>query len=255
MKNSCLEKEVKERLYLLDEIRGFLIIGVVLSHTLFDMYNIFGFDMSWVESGIANTISDIGAILFIMISGLVSRFSKDNISRGLKLLCVASALTLVTDLIVPDYVIYAGILHHLAFAIVILELLKPVLVKIPPVAGIVFNLVIAILTFNLYERKISLFGATLLEIPKSIMNGGLSYLLGLKIDNITISSDYYPLLPWITFFFIGFFLTSYVSNEPVKSFLSKKRCNFLAKAGRHSLLIYLVHQPIVYGILYLITMK
>ena len=124
-----MKKNADERLYLLDELRGFLILGVVVSHTLFDMYHIFGFDMPWVESDFVNSISDIGAMLFILISGMVSKFSRDNISRGLKLMCVAIALTLVTRIVIPDYVVYAGILHLLAFAIILLELIKAVISK------------------------------------------------------------------------------------------------------------------------------
>jgi uncharacterized membrane protein len=244
----------KERLHLLDEIRGFLIIGVVISHTLFDMHYFFHMDMSWIKSPLFTAISDIGAIIFILISGMVSKYSKDNINRGLKLMCVAATVTLVTHIVVPDFVVYAGILHLLAFAIVLHELIKPLLVKIHRIAGLVINILIALLTANLYGREISIFGVTLFKIPDNIMNGGLSYLLGLKIDNITVSSDYYPILPWITFFFMGFYLTDYIERQPLKSFLCKKRCNFLAKAGRNSLLVYLVHQPVVMGILYLISL-
>lgn len=249
-----MKKNTNERLYLLDEIRGFLILGVVVSHSLFDMYHIFGFDMPWVESDLANAISDLGAILFILISGIVSKFSKDNITRGLKLTGVAIAMTIVTHIAVPDFVVYAGILHHLAFAIVILELVKPVIIKIPKYIGIFTSFLLAVLSWDIYERRIIFFGKTLFEIPKNIMNGGLSYLLGLKIENIAVSSDYYPLLPWIAFFFMGFFLVEYIEKEPLKSFFSKKRCRFLEKAGQASLWIYLIHQPIVLGILYLITL-
>jgi uncharacterized membrane protein len=249
-----MKKNADERLYLLDELRGFLILGVVESHTLFDMYHIFGFDMPWVESDFVNSISDIGAMLFILISGMVSKFSRDNISRGLKLMCVAIALTLVTRIVIPDYVVYAGILHLLAFAIVLLELIKPVISKIPKFTGVILNILLAILSWNLYERRISFLGFKLFDIPDDIMNGGLSYLLGLKIKNITISSDYYPLLPWITFFFLGFYLIEYIEKEPVKRFFAKKRCAFLAKTGTLSLWIYLIHQPIIYGILYLVTL-
>jgi len=250
---SYMKKDERQRLYLLDEIRGFLILGVVVSHTLFDMYHIFGFDMPWVESALVNTISDIGAILFILISGMVSKYSKDNISRGLKLMAVAVGLTLVTDVVVPQFVVYAGILHHLAFAIILIELLSPILKKIPATIAISINALIAVLTWNIYEREISFFGLKVFDIPYEIMSGGLSHLLGLKIKDIIISSDYYPLLPWICFFVIGFYLIDYVEREPIKTFFSKKRCLFLAKAGRVSLWIYIIHQPLVLGILYLIT--
>lgn len=147
----------------MDEIRGFLIIGVVISHTLFDMHYFFSMDMSWIKSPLFTAISDIGAIIFILISGMVSEFSRDNINRGLKLMCVAATVTLVTHIVVPDYVVYAGILHLLSFAIVLHELIKPLLVKINRIAGLVINILIALLTANLYGREISILGLPYLK--------------------------------------------------------------------------------------------
>lgn len=249
-----MKRDSTERLYLLDEIRGFLILGVVLSHTLFDMYHIFNFDMPWVDSVLVNVISDIGAIAFIMISGMVSKYSKDNISRGLKLMAVSLTLTLITDIVAPEFVVYVGILHHLAFMIILLDLIKPLLNKIPKVLAIVVNILIAIFTWNIYERELGFFGIVLYKIPYDVMNGGLSYLLGIRIQNITLSADYYPLLPWMCFFFIGFYLISYIEKEPLRTLFSKKRCPFLVKAGQASLWIYLIHQPLVLGILYLVSL-
>lgn len=248
-----MEKEKRKRLHLLDEIRGFLILGVVVSHTLFDMHNIFEMDLPWTQSWYVKAISDIGALLFILISSMVSKYSKDNISRGMKLLAVATALTLVTNLIMPTMVIYAGILHHLAFAIILMELLRPLLKRIPAIPALFFLLLLALFTWDIYERKIGLLGFTFYEIPTNVLDGGLSYLLGLKIINIIQSSDYYPVLPWMPFFFMGFYLIDYIEKPKIKTFFEKKRFSFLGKVGKISLWIYLLHQPLIYGILTLIT--
>jgi uncharacterized membrane protein len=240
------------RLYLLDEIRGFLIYGVIVSHTLFDLRYIFGYSIPWAGSAFVQTLFEIGACLFILISGMVTKYSRDNLDRGYKLLAIAMTITLLTDIFMPDMVMYLGILQHLAFAIIISELLMPVLKKIPRIAGIILSLLVFILTRDIYHRVISFFGLFKVNIPEDMFDGGLSYLLGFDVQGIQLSSDYYPMLPWMMMFFLGIFLIDYIEKEPLKTFFSKSRCVFLQKSGRVSLWIYLVHQPVVYGVIYLL---
>ena len=69
------------------------------------------------------------------------------------------------------------------------------------------------------------------------------------------TEDYVPLLPWFDEVLIGIFL-GYSAIE-VKRFASMlkwqpKVATPLAYAGRHSLLIYMLHQPLLLGVLYLL---
>lgn len=247
-----MDENRKVRLHLLDEIRGFLIYGVIISHTLFDLRFIFGYSIPWVGSAFIQTLFETGACLFILISGMVSKYSRDNLGRGFKLLAIAMGITLLTDIFMPDMMMYLGILHHLAFAIIISELLMPIFKKIPNMISIILSLLIFIFTWDIYERVLSFFGLFKITIPQDMFDGGLSYLLGFQIQGIQLSSDYYPMLPWMMMFFLGIFLIDYIEKEPLKTFFSKSRCVFLQKSGRVSLWIYLVHQPVVYGIIYLL---
>jgi uncharacterized membrane protein len=66
------------------------------------------------------------------------------------------------------------------------------------------------------------------------------------------SFDYFPLLPWLGIFLAGAALgkSAYVAKRS----LIRRRLpvSFINFAGRHSLLIYILHQPVILGVLYLL---
>ena len=69
------------------------------------------------------------------------------------------------------------------------------------------------------------------------------YPLGLTAPNFE-SADYFPLFPYLGYFLLGaaFGKTRYKSRETLFPNFPPQR--FLCLCGRHSLLIYLIHQPI-----------
>jgi uncharacterized membrane protein len=65
------------------------------------------------------------------------------------------------------------------------------------------------------------------------------------------TNDYVPIVPWLGVIFIGIWLAyqSWFIRDPL-SFLQNKR--WLYWPGKHSLAIYLIHQPLFFGIFYLV---
>jgi uncharacterized membrane protein len=74
-----------------------------------------------------------------------------------------------------------------------------------------------------------------------------------------ITEDYVPVFPWIGVVLLGIYAGRFIfmQNRPDRLSLapSGKLAGFFVRfpawLGRHSLLIYLLHQPILLGILYL----
>ena len=68
------------------------------------------------------------------------------------------------------------------------------------------------------------------------------------------STDYFPLLPWIFLFATGYFLYSFLQEKGLINRLFGKwkvpGINFL---GKHSLIIYMIHQPICYVVAFLVS--
>jgi uncharacterized membrane protein len=66
------------------------------------------------------------------------------------------------------------------------------------------------------------------------------------------TEDYVPLFPWFGVVLLGIFLGRLIIAHPV--WLSRYHVmRPLALAGRHSLAIYLLHQPVLLGVLSLVT--
>ncbi len=175
--------------------------------------------------------------LFVVLSGISSTLSRSNVRRGLKLLVISLGVTAVTYAFEPTSAVYFGILQCLALSMLIYG---AVFVKAGPIAcaaggGLVLGL-----------------GAAL---PALTAGGTIRFdwLLPLGIHSPEFSSyDYFPLVPWLGVFLAGAALgkaayasgRSLIPRPPAETFI-----NF---AGRHSLLIYLVHQPVIMGVLYLL---
>jgi uncharacterized membrane protein len=59
--------------------------------------------------------------------------------------------------------------------------------------------------------------------------------------------DYIPVYPWIAVVFLGIFLGDKKFHE-IK-FADSSRWRWIHYLGQHSLVIYLIHQPIFYGLI------
>lgn len=62
------------------------------------------------------------------------------------------------------------------------------------------------------------------------------------------STDYFPLLPWLFLFWAGFYLYHLIGRERMKP-LRRLVCPPLGWLGRHSLVLYLLHQPVIFGVM------
>ena len=81
--------------------------------------------------------------------------------------------------------------------------------------------------------------------------------IGFTIAGIPSQADYMPLFPWLGIFLLGCVIGRTCYKEKKTLFPSAdKTMKAISRPvefiGRHSLIIYLVHQPVVYGILYVI---
>lgn len=109
----------KKRIYLLDELRGLAVFCMVFYHAFYSMSEFFNIAVGTKLLDFFTPAEPFFAALFIVISGISSRLSHNNTKRGVRLLCVALALTVVTAVIMPmmhfeGAEIYFGILHLLS---------------------------------------------------------------------------------------------------------------------------------------------
>ena len=90
------------------------------------------------------------------------------------------------------------------------------------------------------------FGVRVLALPEAWYRGFFTAFLGFPGPGFR-SADYFSLLPWLFLFWTGWFLYTLRPQEGRR----ERRLPLAADLGRHSLLVYLLHQPAIYGALWL----
>ncbi len=247
------KKDYSKRIHFMDTARGIIIIGVVVYHTLFDLYAMYGLPVDgFLFHPIVDYVRDFGAGLLILISGISCHLSRSNLKRGLICLGIALGFSLFTYFLIgKDSFIFIGVLHLLAFCMLSYALLRKLIDKIPGfVAPIVF--LIFLFIFNCKDGYLGFFEWELIHIPEFEGNV-VTYCLGFPgtYDGIR-SADYFPILPWFLLFLTGTIVGKYFKEGRIPKFLYADICPPITFIGTKTIFIYVLHQPIVYGVLYLI---
>lgn len=223
----------KERIWELDALRGLCILCMIVIHFFYDLTAFGGMEFTlpvWFLF-----VRKYGHVLFVLISGICVTFSSSCVKRGaIVFACglLVSYVTLYMDEIVGvrDIRIWFGILHLLGACM----LLYPLFRRLPHWALALCGVAFVSLGFYLQGIRIS-----------------LNYLfpLGLRGADFFIGSDYFPLFPGLGWFLLGAAIgkSAYRSR---KSLLPRVNANAaplraLRFCGRHSLELYLLHQPVL----------
>jgi uncharacterized membrane protein len=244
-----------KRVGLLDEIRGFAIICMVVYHGLFSMQNFYGVSVPVFFDDWFGIIRNIFAGAFIFISGAVCRFSRNNLKRGAQCFFLGMVVTFAVALVQPALQIHFGILHLLGICMIIYALTEAFFDFVPPLAGILTFGVLFFLLFNIPygapNGYIGFDGLFTIPIPEILYDAGVLFPLGFKSPHANYG-DYFPLIPWFCVFAAGCFFGVYARDNALPRWFYKTRVPFLAVTGRYTIWIYLLHQPIIILILNII---
>lgn len=244
----------KGRIHMLDELRGFALVFMVIYHAFYTIG--YFFNWSWGRD-IINILYPIGPVFagaFIFISGISSNLSHSNIDRGARLFFIAYIVSIVTFFVVgSENAIRFGVLHMLSVCMMMYGLMSRILKVIPLWVGIIFNVLLFILTIPVPEGKIAIPFLWEMNLPTEWYMTDFLYPLGF-IKNGFSSGDFFPLLPWLFLFFAGTYFGRLAVKKKLPKFTYKSHIKPLAFLGRHSLLIYLAHQPVIFGICTLVEM-
>ncbi len=239
-----------KRIALLDEVRGLCLLLMVAYHAAYDWVYIAGRDFPLFHHPIFEVLQPLFAGVFILISGVCCNLSKSNLRRGAQALGLGVVLSVITWAVSPQQMVVFGILHLLGSCMLIYALLSPVLKKIPPLCGGVVFLVLFGLTFGLPRGWMGITPLNI-DIPAGWYSLPLGFVVGLPSPDFR-SSDYFPLLPWGLLFLTGGSLGRLLTSGADISPLRRVRVPILGWIGRHSLAVYLLHQPLLYGVAMLI---
>lgn len=236
------------RVGFMDELRGLDIIVMVVYHAMYDLVFIFGVDIPFFYGPMMHIVQPAIAIIFIVLSGISCRYSKSNLKRGTKTFLLGMLLTVSTLIFMPDQAIYFGILHFMGTAMIAFALLNPVLDRVPPAAGALVSFVLFLLTYRLPSGFFGIDGLFEIILPRSLYQ----YPFLLPFGFYPVGSDYFSWLPWLFLFFAGSYIGVFFVRDRMPDWLYPTRSRVLSSIGRRTIIIYLLHQPVIMGILYVV---
>ena len=218
----------RERVHMLDLLRGVMILLMVGHHLLYDLAYVFGLPAWLVDNPFIRVASPLGAGIFIAMSGATAWISRSNWKKGLRILAAAAAVTLVTFFYDREAVIVFGILQFLAVSTLLYAALEPLWKRVP--RAIMPAVCGALFALSLLMRRIAPAGAWYL-VPLGFPPAGF------------VTLDYFPLLPWFAVYLLGTWLGGPIFSGRMPGWFYRARNPFFEKCGRQSLWIYLLHQP------------
>ncbi len=208
-----------KRIDILDAARSAAVVLMVIWHLLYDLH----------EQNIGGIIPTVypwrlircaAVHTFLLLAGISSTLSKNNLRRGGKL-CGCALLVSVVMYCIGEPVLF-GILHLMGVCTLLWGWLQP--------------------KGNIWAALgcLGLFAALYPWLPDVRLSHDWLFWLGLRSRSF-YSSDYYPLLPWSLLFFAGAFGGEWICRKLRGISLPRA----LTWAGRHALGIYLIHQPLL----------
>ena len=230
------------RIELLDFARGIALLAMTIFHFAFDLELLGIEEPGFISQPHWKYFARIIASSFLFLVGFGLFLAHGNGVRWpswrwrmLKIVAAALLITIATLFATPNQFIFFGILHSIAFA---------------SVAGLFFlSVPVAVLTGA--AAAVFVIGA---GFETSALDHWIWWWSGLSETRI-VSSDYVPVFPWLSAPLLGMACAKLMSQ---KGWLEALAIPELASGpsrlvkfiGRHSLVYYLLHQPVMIALIY-----
>ncbi len=250
----------KQRIWEIDFLRGLAIVLMIIDHLIFDI--VYFFREAWINSAQNTefyenlTYSLQGFVdsrvklffhflfvgIFLIISGISNEFSKNNIIRGIKILLIASMITIITMFLGTP--VKFGILHLLGICIIVDGIIRYLLKDVKYLFAVRILFILLLIVLDIATRNVSIKDDKFLFI--------FSYnLIGPMIE----SFDYAPIFQYAPLFIIGtMFSPMYKKRESILPALDKKINIVFNFIGEHAIWFYVFHQPVIILVLQIISM-
>jgi len=230
----------KKRIGLIDGVRGVMILYVVFYHLLYDLYLYRLVSWSLLDSPPIRITHFICYSTLVFFSGISCNLSRNNLKRGAVLFGEGMVITGVTWVMDHTYYVRFGVLHFLGLSAVLWWLLKRYLIKEKHLERwfLFLMLVLYGVTYKLlYMKSVTFSGFGWLGFP------GPGY----------YSTDYFPLIPFSFLYSAGIWAGSRIAARKAPGWFYNIDLPGFAWLGKHSIWIYLIHQPLLYGLVWLIA--
>ncbi len=233
---------VNKRVYILDVLRGISVIAMIIHHSYVLLHFVKGTTFNFFHSGLFDVLQLIFVSIFLLISGICTNYSKNVVKRGSVVFAAAVVVTAVTAVLLPAFgvnglEIYFGILHMFGISMLLYAVLRPLLDR----CNGTLILILCLMLFSI--QLVWMDQMPFFESPYNI-----TMIFGFPSRSF-YSADYYPLLPYFFLFVAGAMIGRPVKQGRFPHWFYEFRLPALEFVGRHSLVIYLLHQPIVFALI------
>lgn len=239
-------KTESKRYLLIDSIRGCALISMILYHFCYDIYIVYGRNPVWNHIFLVHWWQQSICCTFILISGISWHFVRKKGKQGFYLNFWGLVITAVTWFVLPKETIWFGILNFMGCALLCLTLLEPAVRKIDARMGVTLSLLFFALTRHIARGELALFS---LRLSSWLYTPKITTVFGFPHPGF-VSSDYFPLFPWFFLYLAGYFLWKLIKKYSIVKSIS---IPVVSIAGRHTLPLYLLHQPLCMAVAWLLS--
>ena len=239
---------MKQRLHFLDALRGFTLVNMIAFHGLWNLVYLFGLKADWYTGTPGYIWQQWICWTFILLSGFCWSFSRNHLKRGLTVFGGGLIVTAVTCLVMPESRIVFGVLTCIGSCMLLMIPTEKLAGKLPAAVGLALSFGAFVLLRNISSGSLGFESWVICRLPASLYQNLLTAYLGFPHPGF-FSTDYFPLLPWFFLFVAGYFLFRLLNERGLNEKLfSRGQIPVLNWLGRHSLIVYLLHQPVLYGL-------
>ena len=240
--------QTRERYHVLDGIRGAAVISMILYHAMWDVENMFDIYMPWYYSNIGYIWQQSICWTFILLSGFCWKMGRRRLKRGLIVFVAGLVVTAVTAVLMPNDIIIFGILTLIGTCMLVMIPLDKGFKHVNPIIGLILAAAAFFVTRNVNYGMLGFEDIFIKWLPyNALYKNTLTAFFGFPPYAFR-SNDYFSFMPWAFLFITGYFLYGIFEVRNWLKIFTRKSIRLLEFIGRHALIIYLVHQPVLYAI-------
>lgn len=220
---------------------------MILFHLVYDLVYIKGMSIPWF-SGIIRSVWQYSiSWTFLFLAGCMCTLSRNNLKRAGVYGLVALGIFAVTSVAGVDTAINFGIIYCMAACTIVYWCLDKLGLAPKGYVCAAILFIVFLFIFDLPHGHIG-FGSFVIELPRAPYDSGLLSWAGFPGPGFS-SGDYYPLLPYVFLYLTGAAVGYRWSSDGYPDWACDMRVEPFSWCGKHSLLIYVLHQPLILAVL------